>query len=76
MNQSLIDSAPDRVWRTDLNRGRNIYVVLSNDPAKTSPHDPLIGTMESSALAETVVEVHNSLVSKFGKRYLNILENL
>ena len=51
-----VRSAELRYWRTDLQLGRSIYVLLSNDPDVPSPKDPLIGVMESSALAEDVVK--------------------
>ncbi len=74
--QQYIDTAQDRLWRTDLALGRNVYVLLSNDSAKPSENDPLIGVMESSALAEDIVQTHNVLVRKFGKRYPISLEQL
>lgn len=58
-----------RFWRTDPRLGRNIYALLSNDTNVTSPSDPLIGVMESSALAEGVVNVHNDLLKKYGRNY-------
>jgi len=36
--------------------------------------DPLIGTMSTSELAETVVDTHNKALAKFGRRYLKALE--
>jgi hypothetical protein len=58
-----------RFWRTDLNKGRNIYALVSNDPNTPSSADPLIGVMESSALTEDVVNVHNDLLEKYGRHY-------
>lgn len=63
----------DRVWRTDLQLGRSIYAVLSNDIAKPSALDPLIGVMDTSELAETVVDTHNNALRKFGRHYLRAL---
>ncbi len=72
-----------RYWRTDLDFfrnkkvvGRNIYVLLSNNPDRPSVTDPLIGTMESSGLAEDVVNSHNELLSRYGRRYPTSLKNL
>jgi galactose-1-phosphate uridylyltransferase len=62
-----------RLWRTDFRVGRNIYALLSNDVTKTSTQDPLIGTMETSELAEIVVETHNKVLLKFGRHYLKAL---
>lgn len=62
-----------RFWRTDFRLGRNIYALLSNDIAKPSSQDPLVGVMESSELAETVVDTHNKAMSKFGRHYLKVL---
>lgn len=74
--QPYIDNAEDRLWRTDLKTGRNVYVLLSNDVTRPSEADPMIGVMETSALAEDVVTTHNTLVLKFGKRYPTTLESL
>ena len=63
----------DRLWRTDLKLGRNIYALLSNDVSKMSPQDPLIGVMETSELAEAVVDTHNLALQKFGRHYLKAL---
>lgn len=65
-----------RYWRTDIQLGRNIYAVLSNDPAVPSASDPLIGVMETSALAEDVVNSHNALLAKYGRRYPKTVLNL
>jgi hypothetical protein len=64
-----MNNAELRFWRTDLNKGRNIYVLLSNDPNAPSNSDPLIGVMETTALTENVVNVHNDLLEKYGRRY-------
>lgn len=66
----LLNDPETRYWRTDLQVGRSIYALLSNDVRKPSREDPLIGVMESSALAENVVESHNSLLNKYGRQYL------
>lgn len=63
----------DRLWRTDLQLGRSIYALLSNDVEKTSSMDPLIGVMETSELAEDVVNTHNDAMKKFGRRYRKVL---
>lgn len=62
-----------RFWRTDLGHGRNIYMLLSNDPTKPSDNDPLIGSMESSAMAEDVVNTHNGAMAMYGRRYEQVL---
>lgn len=58
-----------RQWRTDLRVGRSIYVLLSNDPDQPSEMDPLLGVMESSAVAEDVVNSHNGLLARYGRKY-------
>lgn len=58
-----------RFWRTDLTKGRNIYALLSNDPKAPSSSDPLIGVMETTTLTENVVNVHNDLLEKYGRKY-------
>lgn len=58
-----------RYWRTDLRLGRNVYALLSNDPDAPNETDPLIGVMESTALAEDIVNSHNGLLMRYGRRY-------
>jgi hypothetical protein len=69
MNVGPVRDVDMRLWRTDLKTGRNIYVLLSNDPDSPSDADPIIGVMESSALAEDVVSSHNGLLHRYGRRY-------
>lgn len=69
-----LNNPEERLWRTDTGRGRGMYALLSNDPAKPSEFDPLIGVMESSELAEQVVETHNLALTKFGRHYLKALD--
>ena len=63
-----------RYWRTDLRLGRNIFALLSNDPEDPSDQDPMIGTMESTGMAEDVVNTHNAALTKYGRRYLTALQ--
>lgn len=61
---------PERsLWRTDFRLGRNIYALLSNDPESPSTQDPLVGVMESTALAEDVVRTHNAVLQRYGYKY-------
>jgi hypothetical protein len=62
-----------RLWRTDYRLGRNIYALLSNNVEKPSPLDPLVGVMESSELAENIVDTHNNALTKYGRHYLKAL---
>ena len=64
----------ERLWRTDFRLGRNIYALLSNDVARPHHQDPLIGTMETSELAEIVVDTHNGVITKFGRHYRKALK--
>lgn len=65
---------PDqRLWRTDFKVGRNVYALLSNDVTQPSQQDPLVGVMETSDLAENVVDTHNRAIMKFGRHYLRML---
>ena len=68
-----LNNPGDRLWRTDLRLGRNVYALLSNDVKKPSPQDPLVGAMESSDLAENVVDTHNGAIKKYGRHYLRRL---
>lgn len=63
----------NRLWRTDLKKGRNIYALLSNDVELPSDADPLIGVMESTALAEDIVDTHNNAIRKYGRHFRRIL---
>ena len=68
-----LNNPEDRLWRSDVKRGRGIYALLSNDLKKPSQYDPLLGVMESSELAEVVVDTHNLVLMKFGRHYLKAL---
>ena len=69
----LVQNPEEWFWRTDLHLGRNIYVPLSNDVTKPSGDDPLIGTMETSELAELVVDLHNLALKRFGRHFRKAL---
>lgn len=62
-----------RLWRTDFKLGRNVFALLSNDLTKPSSQDPLVGVMESSELAEIVVDTHNKAIAKYGRHFLKAL---
>ncbi|MFL5664913.1 MAG: hypothetical protein ACJ8BW_26725 [Ktedonobacteraceae bacterium] len=68
-----LNSPEERLWRTETKRGRAIYGLLSNDETKISRYDPLLGVMETSELAEIVVDTHNRVLKKFGRHYLKAL---
>ena len=68
-----LNNPEERLWRTDIKTGRNIYMLLSNDVRKQSGQDPMIGVMETSELAEIVVDTHNRVLLKFGRHYLKAL---
>lgn len=44
-------------WRTGRKVGRTIYAQLGPTP---DDHDPLIGVMDTRALAEAAVRAHNT----------------
>lgn len=69
-----LNNPGDRLWRTDLRMGRSVYALLSNDINKTSTQDPLIGVMETSEIAENVVDTHNRALLKYGRHYLKALQ--
>jgi hypothetical protein len=68
-----LNNPGDRLWRTDFKLGRNIYALLSNNVSRPSPQDPLVGVMETSELAENVVDTHNRVITKYGRHYLRAL---
>jgi hypothetical protein len=54
------------LWRTGRTVGRTIYAVMGVVP---NDHDPLIGVMDTRALAEAAVRAHNlQMVKKIGSR--------
>lgn len=65
--------ADNRMWRTDLQKGRSIYALVTNNILHPSDQDPLIGVMETSALAESVVDTHNKALQKYGRHFLKAL---
>ena len=65
----------DRLWRTDFRLGRRVYALLSNDVTRPHTHDPLVGVMESSDLAQNVVDTHNNALKKYGRHYLRRLSD-
>ena len=68
-----LNNPGDRLWRTDLRLGRSVYALLSNDVTKPHTYDPLVGVMESSDLAQNVVDTHNNALKKYGRHYLRRL---
>lgn len=70
----ILNDPTARYWRTDTGKlGREIYALLSNDESKSSPNDPLVGVMETSELAENVVDMHNRVLNRFGRHYQRVL---
>ena len=49
-------------WRVGRKVGRTIYAVAS--PGHPSDDDPLIGVMDTPALAAEAVEAHNAMLLK------------
>jgi len=61
-----------RMWRTDK-RGLGIYALISNDPRRPSEDDPMLGSMESSIVAQDVISTHNGALARYGRRYGSVL---
>jgi hypothetical protein len=72
---ALLNNSAERLWRTDFRLGRSVYALLSNDITKPSAQDPLVGVMESSDLAQNVVDTHNNALNKYGRHYLRRLSD-
>lgn len=68
-----LQNPSERLWRTDLKLGRNIYALISNDLRRPSSQDPLIGSMETSELAEIVVDTHNQILRMYGRHFRKAL---
>jgi hypothetical protein len=69
----LVNDPGNRFWRTDYKIGKNIYALLSNDVEKPSQQDPLIGAMETTELAEIVVDTHNMSRQKYGRHFRRVM---
>lgn len=52
---------PKVLWRTGRTVGRTIYAMRTDTPTDT---DPLIGLMDSVALAKAAVDGHNQLIER------------
>lgn len=64
----------DRFWRTDFHKqGRSIYALKSNDIDLPSSDDPLIGVMETTQLAEDVVDLHNNAIKMYGRHFRRVM---
>ena len=64
----------DRFWRTDLHKaGRRIFALKSNDVELPSEDDPLIGVMDTTQMAEDVVDTHNNALKKYGRHFRRVL---
>lgn len=46
-------------WRTGRKVGRTIYALISDDAGLVSEEDPLVGVMDTPALAAEAVRAHN-----------------
>lgn len=71
---SVVKDQDKRFWRTDFKTGRSIHALLTNDPELPSENDPLLGVMETTAMANLVVDSHNALLKRYGRRYLGIVQ--
>ena len=72
----LVSDPQNRLWRTGSRpeTANEIYVLYHNDVTKPSRNDPLIGSMETSDLADIVVQTHNLVVGRFGRHYIRALK--
>lgn len=73
---ALIEDVKNRLWRTGSTTNANeIYALVNNDVTKPTRNDPLIGSMDTAELADHVVDIHNRLLSKFGRHYVRALRD-
>lgn len=71
---ALITDPENRLWRTGSGEnGNEIYALIFNDVTKPCRDDLLIGSMDTSALAENVVDVHNRVLRRYGRHYIRAL---
>lgn len=71
---ALVTDPEARMWRTGSGtKGNEIHALLFNDVTRPSRNDPLIGSMDNSELADSIVEMHNLVLGKFGRHFLKAL---
>lgn len=71
----MITDPQNRMWRTGSGtNGNEIYALLYNDVTKASRNDLLIGAMDTPALADNVVDMHNRVLRRFGRHYIMALK--
>ena len=51
-------------WRVGRKVGRTVYAQLGAEP---DDHDPIIGLLDTKALAEAAVRAHNDELRRAGK---------
>lgn len=72
---ATVGDPEDRLWRVGSGEsGNEIYALVYNDVTKASRNDQLIGTMETSTLADAVVTMHNQVLRKFGRHHKTALK--
>lgn len=73
---AIIDDPKTRLWRTGSRNtnGNEIYALIYNDVTRPSRDDVLIGEMDTSEIAEYIVDVHNRVLRRFGRHYVKGLK--
>lgn len=73
---ALIEDPENRLWRTggSIATAHEIYALIHNDVTKPCRDDLLIGSMDTSDLADNVVDMHNRVLRKFGRHYSKALK--
>lgn len=71
---ALIEDPQNRLWRAgSREHGNEIYALIHNDVTKPSRNDVLIGSMDTSDLADNIVDMHNRVLTRYGRHYIRAL---
>lgn len=63
-----ITDPENHLWRVGQGEsGNEIYALVYNDVTRPTRNDVRLGVMETSDLADKVVNTHNQVLRKFGR---------
>lgn len=65
----------NRLWRVGQGEsGNEIYALVYNDVTRPTRNDVRLGVMETTDLADMVVNMHNQVLRKFGRHAASALK--
>lgn len=69
-----VSNPQTRMWRVGQGEsGNEIYALVYNDVTRPSRNDLLLGVMETSDIADHIVQTHNQVLQKFGRHFATAL---